>query len=639
MLFTNDCTMKVVLPLFLLLALMAIGLLTSSTRLVFSLPAYGILTVAALLAWIPRPRRELPSRALHCLAATGLFFGYILLRIVFSPVEYIARADLLMVLGALMLYLLMLLHITSAKRRMVMVACLLVFGMAHVVVGAIQYTKGNNFMPFEFLERSDYGIRASGFYLCPNHLAGFLEVLGLMGLSVACWSRWGLWMRLLIGYFAVTCLGGVIMTGSRGGYVSTIVGLIIVASLGIVVVRKQNKWLYWRVLLGNLLLAGILVFGAERIIRKNWFVQTRASNIATTEDVRVQLWKSGMEQFQVNPVWGTGSRTFQYYGRQFRPAGLFQDPLYVHNDYIQLLAEFGLVGMLGFLVFLAVHLRSGAQTFISLIAQRTTVSLIGSNSLALNIGALASVAAYMVHSFLDFNLHIPANTLLMAFVFGLLTDSNSKVGAAGSSQTSRGPLLTGILRLSLPALAVWMAVAGLATLPSEYYADRALKSLSDLDYPKAEWNADLGLNRTSRNPLLFYYKGEAQAGMAQAIVEPGARERLHEQAASNFRKALALFPQDVNIVLSLAWSLDALQRFDESEPMFLRALELDPKSAQVIFHYAAHLHLAGRRAEAETLYKKSLAAGSTSAQYGLQRMADEDKAAETKQVISAEPSK
>jgi O-antigen ligase len=303
-----------------------------------------------------------------------------------------------------------------------------------VLIGAFQYTKGNNFMPFEFLERGDYGIRASGFYVCPNHLAGFLEVVALMGLSVACWSRWKPWARLLVGYLSVTCVAGIMMTGSRGGYLSTAVGVVVLGTLGLVALRKQNKWLYWRVLIGNLLLAGILVFGVTQVVAKNWFVQSRASNIATTQDIRLELWKSAIEQFQLDPIWGTGSRTFLYYGRQFRPAGTIQDPIYAHNDYLQLLAEFGVVGMLGFLLFLAVHLRSGIQSFVGLISQRTTVSLIGSNSLALNIGALASVAAYMVHSFLDFNLHIPANSLLMAFTFGLLTDSSREIVTHGETE-------------------------------------------------------------------------------------------------------------------------------------------------------------------------------------------------------------
>ena len=38
--------------------------------------------------------------------------------------------------------------------------------------------------------------RASGLYVDPDHLAGLLEVLGILGLSVACWSRLPGWAKV-----------------------------------------------------------------------------------------------------------------------------------------------------------------------------------------------------------------------------------------------------------------------------------------------------------------------------------------------------------------------------------------------------------------------------------------------------------
>jgi len=630
--------MKALLTTLVLVALLAVGLFFGGLGIAYvgipyALPTYGVLALAAILGWFRYCRRPVPRQLLPCLLATGAFFGYVLLRTICSPVEYIARTDLLMVLGALMLYLLVTLHLTSPRHRMAIAVCLLLLGVAHTVVGAIQFSKGNEYMVFDFQARGQYGVRASGFYRCPNHLAGFLEVVALMGLSIACWSRWRLWIRLVIGYLAVFCLAGLVITGSRGGYLSTVFGVLVLVLLSILVLRKQNRSLFWRVVGTNLLLAGILAFSAERMIAKNYFVQTRSANVLT-EGFRPMLWKSGLEQFKLNPIWGTGSQTFRFYGRQFRAQGLTNDPVYLHNDYLQFLAEFGIAGMLGFLLFFAAHLRSGGQTFATVVAKRTTVSLIGSNSVALNIGALASAAAYSLHSFVDFNLHIPANTLLLAFVFGVLTGSSTDGVAQRSGPSNCSPLLSRLLRLSLPAVAIWMAIIGISNLRAEYCAERAIMALKNWQYAECDWYADQGLALTSRNPYLFYYKGEAQAGLAEATTEPQAKDRLTEQSVGNFRKAIELFPQEENFVLSLGWALDGLKRFDESEPLFLRALELDPNSVQVQFYYAAHLHLCGRRIEAEALYRKAQAGGSASAAYGLQRLMEEDKAGADKEVAS-----
>ena len=161
------------------------------------------------------------SAAIPCLITTGLFIGYVLLRTIFSPVEYLARPDLFMVIAAVIVYLLTGLYFTSRQHRIWVIVALILLGAVHVGIGLVQFKNGKNFMPLSFLQRADYGSRASGFYICPNHLAGFLEVVAMMGLGLTCWSRLNPWLKTLIGYFSLIALLGLLITGSRGGYLST----------------------------------------------------------------------------------------------------------------------------------------------------------------------------------------------------------------------------------------------------------------------------------------------------------------------------------------------------------------------------------------------------------------------------------
>ncbi|MDQ6656371.1 MAG: hypothetical protein M3Y80_11220, partial [Verrucomicrobiota bacterium] len=185
--------------LLLFAAFVTIQVLIGGTRMIFSLPSYAAVAVAGIVAVFGfRHEKPLPGRI--CLITTAICFTYILGRAFTSPLPYIARSDIYSVLAGLVVYFIVACVLTSPKQRLAFIVCLLAVATAHVFVGALQFRDGTNFMPISWLRRYDYGSRASGFYVCPNHLAGLLEVLGIFGLSIACWSRWPVWSKLLVGY-------------------------------------------------------------------------------------------------------------------------------------------------------------------------------------------------------------------------------------------------------------------------------------------------------------------------------------------------------------------------------------------------------------------------------------------------------
>lgn len=83
-----------------------------------------------------------------------------------------------------------------------------------------------------------------------------------------------------------------------------------------------------------------------------------------------------------------------------------------HNDYVEALAETGVIGGL-----------FGALFLVVLFAEAWT-RLKQANSpldLALHIGALAACCGLLVHSLVDFNLHIPSNALIFLLQAALAT--------------------------------------------------------------------------------------------------------------------------------------------------------------------------------------------------------------------------
>ena len=113
------------------------------------------------------------------------------------------------------------------------------------------------------------------------------------------------------------------------------------------------------------------------------------------------------------PVLGVGLGTFQDAIIAYRPTGL-SDRFYVdyaHNDYLQLLTETGVLGLL--------ILGWAAVVWLGFVVgrwrDRQDVLVRG-----LVMGGLGAVAAVSVHSAVDFGLHMPANALLFVAVLAVL---------------------------------------------------------------------------------------------------------------------------------------------------------------------------------------------------------------------------
>lgn len=566
------------------LALVTIQILVGGTRLLFSLPAYDLVAVGGLLILLAL-RRVKPDPNQICLTTAAVFFAYILVRAFLSSVTYLARIDAYSVLGGLLVYLLVACFFTDSRQRMILVFLLLIFGLVHVFIGAIQFRNGDNFMPISFLQRFDYERRASGFYVCPNHLAGLLEVLGVFGLSMTFWSRLPVWAKLISAYATITCYLGLILTGSRGGYLSALGSLLVFLALSGLVLRQVSGRFLWRIGGPAVIIAVLMGLAAFFLIHRNAYLSDRAQSMFE-KNVRLEMWKAAIQQWKLQPLFGTGSGTYLYYGRQFRTPELQTDPVYVHNDYLQLLADYGLVGGAFFLIFLGSHLGNGWKNFRRLGLKRVAVSSrLLSNAMALQLGAIPAVFAYMIHSFFDFNLHIPANVLLVAFVFGLLANAGAQ-HQAELPEVRRSIL---VWRLILPAIALFMVIESVRLLPGEYFAERARAALRDDQLETGAAFALHGLAWEQNNPSLYQYLGSARFDQADRTSTGAASTQFYQEALAAFESGRALAPREEAFAIGMADSYDALRRFSEGEWMYQEALALDPRSTSLNALYQAHL--------------------------------------------------
>jgi hypothetical protein len=283
------------------------------------------------------------------------------------------------------------------------------------------------------------------------------------------------------------------------------------------------------------------------------------------------------------------------YGRFFRRPILQYDPEHAHSDYLELLAEYGLIGAVGMAVFIFAHIRSSLAAIQAVI--KTSIDdpfrPFRDNRLAFQVGALCAFAAYLAHSVTDFNLHIPGNALMFAFFFGIAANPV----AENPSATAPSPGLR-FFQFALPALGVWIIVSGLAKFPGDYFTEKCRVAVRQRRYEEAIALGQRALQSETRNPFLYFHLGEANRALGLSMPLRTFNQPHFERAADRYRQALALFPQDETFWVRLGQSLDHLGQYRPAEAAYRQALELDPELSIIYNYYAAHLVAAGREEEA-----------------------------------------
>jgi tetratricopeptide (TPR) repeat protein len=288
------------------------------------------------------------------------------------------------------------------------------------------------------------------------------------------------------------------------------------------------------------------------------------------------------------------------FGRLYRRPELQADPIHAHSDYLELLAEYGVVGAIAMAGFLLTHLVSGFRSISRLMTEELADRYHArSAALALQIGALSAVAAYLAHSAIDFNLHIPGNALFFAVIFGVLANPDS---GAISALSQRAAIL---FRLALPALGIWMCASGLPKLRGEDLAEKARVAVRNRSYQEGIALATRARAAEPRNPEILFTLGDANHGLANTLNVRVLRRPFLQAAADAYRKGIELFPQDENMWVRLGQVLDGLREWRAADEAYRKAIALDPNLGILHAYYSAHLSAVGRAEDAQEQLTKA----------------------------------
>lgn len=220
------------------------------------------------------------------------------------------------------------------------------------------------------------------------------------------------------GIFAIAALifVAIIQSLSRMGFLASLAALSVSASLALSVrgwgIDLRMKPPLWRRALPIAAVAVVVILGF--IFLPTDPLIGRFSELARTDDIsadtRAQIWRETTGLIRAFPLFGCGLGGYQSCFMRFKTVAPMFTVDYAHNDYLQILAE------LGIFAFLAGVILAARLVFATI---RRALYPSSADERFLMIGCAGSLVAMLLHSFVDFNLYVPANGAVFAWVCGI----------------------------------------------------------------------------------------------------------------------------------------------------------------------------------------------------------------------------
>jgi hypothetical protein len=319
------------------------------------------------------------------------------------------------------------------------------------------------------------------------------------------------------------------------------------------------------------------------------------------EDVRFRLWSPTVAMWKDHFWLGTGPGHFDARFKQYRTTEpeLQMRPERAHNDYLNTLADWGLIG--------ALLVAACWGTFYWQVfrgwkfVQRTQNDLLSkrSNKAAFVFGGAVGLLAILAHSVVDFNMHIPANAILVVTILALVS-AHYRFASERWWHTVRLPLRVPVY-LVLAAALIYLVPQTWRRTVETHWLSRAEDiiaavqadgvSVTPLQLATLGKEQVMALERAAnvepRNFETAYTLAEVLRLQSFAGME-GYKE-LAERAMSWFRGAMKLNSYLPNAQTGYGMCLDWLDRAEEAAQYFKRAEELDPNGARTLacigWHY------------------------------------------------------
>lgn len=511
-------------------------------------------------------------------AAFLLYAGWTYLR---TPVEYPARLEWCWILTYAAIFTFMRHGLPGRRWALALIGVVIVAAALSCVYAFLH--KDNPTHLIWGLPRANYGARISGTFGCPNHFANLMVTSALACLFLGTYSRFPWPLRIFLFYLALVLTAGLYLSVSRGGYIAWVAGMLVVAWF---LFRTPGIRWWWKTGI-----AAAVVAGTVLVIIKNPFVMERLDQMMGG-DIRILLARLSIQLWQQAPIWGQGIGAYDFAYLRHHGPDLQTRAFYAHCDYLNTLVDYGAVGLVLVLLFLA-------ACAVLLIQRGRAVEPREHEQLLRRLG-WAALAAMAMHSVFDFSLHIPACAIAFFTVLGAAVMKSERQNGAARTPWSRARWAA----LTLGAIVAALTLAPLAwkTHRGETIGRLTQQQVAAMD-PSAldQWGEQIFQTDPDAYMLLErvgdafrVLAAERALELREASLERykevlRQREEAGRLALKYYQRAYRAAPLFDALLVKQGMVLDVLQRHSEAFLAYSTAVKLQPYNRY--FHLQIGLHL------------------------------------------------
>lgn len=315
-------------------------------------------------------------------------------------------------LTALSWLLLMFPTVTIAKqprRLQRFLTALAVFGTVLALFAMIQDVSGTKAI-YWLMQPSGMAVQIYGPYVNRNHYAGLMEMLTPLPFLLCMGQR----PEKRLPYIAAGLLMAlsIFLCRSRGGMLALGAEFVLI-TVFLSHTRHRARSFAAVAAVAAALVALVVWVGSDPVVHRLTDMKD-ASRLAIFKDT-VHMWLA-------RPLTGHGLGNFELVFPTYQSFVVDILINHVHNDYLELLSETGLIGI-GLILWFLINVYRTANQKLS--------SGVRSGDSAAQLAVLAGITGLFTHSFVDFNFHIPANAaVFLVFCAIALTNRDTRSSSA-----------------------------------------------------------------------------------------------------------------------------------------------------------------------------------------------------------------